>query len=205
MVDQPQESDAMKFLERDFNQCFAQMRHYDARTWEICKFTFTAYTALIGISIGLYKYSVEKEVDLRAAALAALSIGIVVGLFMFCQTIRNRVYAVVVTRYVNEHRRHFLSCKPSGFLNETKMHVNPSQPPYFNWRSSQSWFSYLLAGLNSTLVGTLVFIALASSAKQWLWTILAFVVVFIAQSIPAILYLRTREGKSASKAVFGED
>lgn len=43
-----------KFLERDFNQCFQQMRHYDLQITGLMKFTFTSYTALIGIAFGLY-------------------------------------------------------------------------------------------------------------------------------------------------------
>jgi hypothetical protein len=42
------ESEGAKFLERDFNQCFQQMRHYQAHIPDICKFALTAYTAVIG-------------------------------------------------------------------------------------------------------------------------------------------------------------
>lgn len=51
-----QEKEAVKFLERDFNQCFQQMRHYDSQIFDILKFMFTGYTALIGVALGLYKF-----------------------------------------------------------------------------------------------------------------------------------------------------
>mgnify|MGYP001603832446 CR=1 FL=1 len=35
-----QEKEALKFLERDFNQSFQQMRHYDAQIFDILKFMF---------------------------------------------------------------------------------------------------------------------------------------------------------------------
>ena len=51
-----QEREALKFLERDFNQCFQQMRHYDSQIFDILKFMFTAYTVLIGVALGLYQF-----------------------------------------------------------------------------------------------------------------------------------------------------
>lgn len=50
-----QEKEALKFLERDFNQSFQQMRHYDAQIFDILKFMFTAYSVLIGVALGLYQ------------------------------------------------------------------------------------------------------------------------------------------------------
>ena len=35
------EKESLKFLERDFNQCFMQMRHYDSQIFDILKFMFT--------------------------------------------------------------------------------------------------------------------------------------------------------------------
>ena len=70
MINNTPDDEAVRFLERDFNQCFQQMRHYDSQLWDICKFSFTAYTALIGIAIGLYQYSIQKALDLTYAVIA---------------------------------------------------------------------------------------------------------------------------------------
>ena len=43
----------------------------------------------------------------RAGAIAALAAGPLLGILMFGLSIRNRVYLVHVTRYINEHRKHF--------------------------------------------------------------------------------------------------
>ncbi len=193
------------FLERDFNQCFAQMRHYDGQIWNICRFTFTAYTAIVGVSIGLYKYSVEKDVELIPAAVAVLGVGLVVGLFMFCLAIRNRVYFVLVTRYINEHRRLFLKDQPYGFENESKMYTNPKQPPYWNWLSSQSWFTYMIAGLNAFLLGVLTYILRVNGKHQFLVATIVALELFLIELILAVRYLKSREGKSASTAVFGKE
>ena len=200
---QPRE--ALKFLERDFNQCFAQMRHYDAQIWDICKFAFTAYTALLGLSIGLYQYSIEKQLDLIPVALAALAVGVLLGSFILFLIIRNRVYRVLVTRYLNEHRQFFLRHKPLGFENVSQMYTDPSQPPFFNWLSTQTWLSGIVAGLNSTLLGALLVLALRGHPFQWLVALLAFVIFFAVQLTVAVRYLRSHESKTTTQAVFGKD
>jgi hypothetical protein len=197
--------EGLKFLERDFNQCFQQIRHYDSQMFDILKFMFTGYTALIGVALGLYKFGIEKNVDMALPASAALSVGLLLGLFMFALSIRNRVYFVQVTRYVNEQRGFFLCYKPLGFENATKMYTDYFQPPYFNWRSSQAWFMYIIAFLNSTLLGILLYIAFVSNRCKWNIVVIGSLVLFIVQLVIAIWYLISRENKSASKAVFGKE
>ncbi len=195
------DAEAEKFLARDFTECFAQMRHYDTQIWNICKFAVTAYTALIGIAIGFYQYTLEKGTNLIPMAVAALAVALAFGLFMFFLVIRNRVYFVLVTRYINEHRGFFLARRPFGFPNVARMYTNPNQPPYFNWRSSQSFFVYLIEAMNSFLAATLVFL----SCQQWNWAIAASAAAFLAQLVAGIVYLKSRESKTASQAVFGKD
>lgn len=51
----------LKFLERDFNQCFQQMRHHDTQIFDILKFMFTAYTVLIGAALGIFKANLQVD------------------------------------------------------------------------------------------------------------------------------------------------
>lgn len=197
-----QEKEALKFLERDFNQNFQQMRHYDAQIFDILKFMFTAYSALIGVAIGLYQFGLKENYDLSAPAIAALTIGLVLGLFMFALIIRNRVYFVQVVRYINEQRGFFLALKPMGFENKSKMYTNHEQPPYFNWRSSHSWLCYIVASLNSILLGVLLYIIYP---RVWKTIIFGSLILFIIQLAIAVTYLKSRENKSASEAVFGKE
>lgn len=195
-----------RFLERDFNQCFQQMRHYDDQLWQICKFAFTGYTTVLGVAVGLHQYSMEKQVDLYPAAIAVLSVATALGLLFLALTTRNRVYFVVTTRYINEQRRHFLAQRPLGFPNATKMYTNPEQPPYFNWRSSQAWFLYIIALLNAVLVGALTFIILKSAPTvQWRVAVAFLIGTFLFQLIVCVAYLTSREKKGAGKAVFGRE
>jgi hypothetical protein len=194
------EKEALRFLERDFNQCFQQMRHYDAQIFDILKFMFTAYSALIGIALGLYQFGIKEGKDLAAPAVAMLAIGLIIGLFMFALVVRNRVYFVQVARYINEQRGFFFQFSPLGFKNKVKMYTNHMQPPYFNWRSSHSWLCYIISILNSILFGLLIYIVFTCS---WKSTIGGIFLLFIIQLTITIGYLRFRENKSAAKAVFG--
>lgn len=57
------EKESLRFLERDFNQCFQQMRHYDGQIFEITKFVLLSYSGLIGVALGLYQFSLKERVD----------------------------------------------------------------------------------------------------------------------------------------------
>ena len=197
-----QEREALKFLERDFNQCFQQMRHYDSQIFDILKFMFTAYTALIGVALGLYQFGVKEKIYLIPPAIAALIIGLVLGAFMFYLVLINRAYYVRVARYINEQRNLFLSFKPLGFENISRMYTNEKQP-YFSRESSQIWLAYIIGALNSTLLGVLLFILLALYSYKWLIVIGGGLAFLSIQLVIVIKYLKSQESKS--KAVSGED
>ena len=189
---------AISFLENDFNQCFEQVRYYDAQIVDIFKFLATFYTTVAGIAIGLYQFSLEKKLDLVPALISGLSIALLFGVCMFFLIVRNRVYFVFCMRYINEHRGFFLAAKPLGFENKSKMYINHKKPPFFNTFSSQSLWLYVVAILNSALLGIILYMA-----QQNFWSMLAWCFfVGMIQLISGIVYLKSRENKSASAAVF---
>jgi len=191
---------AVGFLENDFNQCFDQVRYYDSQIVDIFKFLATFYTTVAGIAIGLYQFSIEKKIDLGIALISGLSVAFLFGICMFFLIVRNRVYFVFCMRYINEQRGFFLSSKPLGFENKTKMYTDYKKPPFFNMLSSQSWWLYVVALLNSALLGVILYVA-----KQNFWQIIIpCVLVGFCQLVLGIYYLKTRENKSASAAVFGK-
>lgn len=200
MVDPEQES--LKFLSNDFNQCFQERRHYDNQIVNILKFSFTGYTGIIGLVLGAYKYGLEKSIDFSIPAIAVLAVGFISGLLLFAITIRNRAYFVIVSRYINEQRHHFFKLKPLDFKNYTGMYTNYTQPPYFNWRSSQSWIFYTLALLNGTLFGLLLYFALYECLGMLVIMIPVLIVVLL-QILSGMLYLRARDNKLAADAIFG--
>jgi len=197
------EKEFAKFFERDFTQCFEQMRHYDAQIFGICKFALTAYSAVLGASLALYQYGVKKHINYQLASVAIIIAGLLLGVCFIAFVTRNRAYFVVVSRYINEHRAFFLARRPLGFKNETRMYANPRQPPFFNWRSSQTLLLVVMAGLNSFLLATAYFI-MTNGDPTWRWLIIASLGFWIVQFVTCSGYLVSRENKGASQAIFGD-
>ena len=191
---------SVSFLENDFNQCFQQVRHYDSQIFNIFKYLATFYTTVAGVAVGLYQFSIEKNVDIRTALLIGLSIALMFGIFMFPLIIRNRVYFVICMRYINEHRGFFLSTKPLGFENKCGMYTDYKQPPFFSIFSSHSGLLYVLSMLNSLLLGVIFYIG----NINLIISIFICAFLFFGLLISGIAYLKSRENKSAPKAVFGK-
>lgn len=185
-----------KFLERDFNQCFQQMRHYDGHILDIFKFAFTAYTAITGASLALYKYGHEKDIDYSLPAASLLLIGSLIGICLFALVVRNRVYFVIVTRYVNEHRGHFLGKEPLDLKIQTPIYRKSNQPSYFNWLSSQSLLLYVLAVLNSMLLGLGLFLLFDSFLLIGWLAFTASLILLSLQLIFAIRHLKSHGSKA---------
>lgn len=196
------EAEGAKFLERDFNQCFQQMRHYDAQIVEIVKFGFTAYGAIAGAALALYRYGLDKGIDFRPAALAIVLVGLPLGLTLLALATRNRSYFVLVTRYVNEHRHLFLNGEPLGFENGTGMYVDRERPAYFHWTSSQSLLLGTLAILNSGLLGLGLYVAFVAHPSKWAIVGIGPAVAFVTQLVITVRHLRfhDREPQAPNRA-----
>ena len=193
------------FLARDFNQCFIQLRHYDSQMWAVCRFALTAYVAIVGAAVGVYQYSLDRGIDLSPLVISVLTVGIVLGIMMYSLIIRNRVYFVVICRYINEHRALFLDAEPLGFANSSGMYVDSGQPTYFDWRSWQSFLAYITALLNSALVALLMVFMLDSHPCRWQLAGALGLFVWFCQVWLGVTYLKSREKMSGSAAVFGGD
>lgn len=196
---------AERFLERDFDQCFSEKRRYEDAAWDVTKFTFTAYSAILGVAIGTRQFSVTSTVDLTPVAVGLLAVGVLIGVFALLMVVRNRVYFVLVTRYINEQRRFFLAEQPLGFQNEASLFTDPRQPPFFSWGSTQSWAALLIATLNSLMAAVLVFILLAGHPYAVLGAVVAGLAIEVGQSMSAVLYLKSRENKTAEQAAYGNN
>ncbi|MGA2442259.1 MAG: hypothetical protein ABSH08_15000 [Tepidisphaeraceae bacterium] len=189
------EKEGAKFLDRDFTQCFEQMRHHDGQIVDICKFAFTGYVTVIGAVLTLYRYGSEKGFAFVMPAVVVLCLTAILGFMLLGLVVRNRAYFVLMARYVNEQRQFFLTDKPLGFLNETHMYTNRTKPSYFYWPSSQSFLMYIMATLNATMfvfAGIVLWWA-GSHAYWWFW--LLAVAAWLVQLITAIDYLRIQERK----------
>jgi hypothetical protein len=193
VIDPATEEQGAKFLDRDFSQSFQQLRHYDGQIIEIVKFALTAYAAIGGGAITLYRYGIEKGVDFRAPAFVLALIGALIGVTLLALVVQDRTYFVLTARYLNEHRQHFLTARPLGFKNAVKMYTNERQPPYFNWRSSQTLVISVLALLNSGLAGAAGYLAADSLDSKWWIAVGLSAASYVVQLGLSVRHLRSRE------------
>lgn len=199
------EKEALKFLERDFNQSFEQMRHYDNQIIEMAKLMPVIYGGMTGLALGFNQLGINQRIDLRYPIMAGLFAALVVGITLFAHVIRTRVYFVHVCRYVNEHRRFFLAMKPLGFPNATGMYTSINKPPFFDWPSSHLMIAGAMAFLNAVLGGVAAFIYFYRGDVEsaiGLATV-EVAVVFSLQALAGIGYLNSRDNKTADESVFG--
>jgi len=196
--------DHTAFLGRDFDQAFSEKRRLEDQVWDICKFAFTAHSALIGLAIGAYRYSVDRTLDLVPAATVVLAITLAVGLFLVLLMVRIRIYFVVVSRYINEQRAFFLRDNTVGFQNSTGFYTVPTRPPYFSWTSTQMWVTLLVALFNAVAGATLVFLLARQCVNRGTFSALGLVVIFFFQALAIRVYLRAKEGRTTTEAVWGK-
>ena len=196
----PKDESGEKFLERDFNQCFQQLRHYDSLVNDAIKFTFTTSATATGISFAMFQFSKKEHVDLVPVAASLLLVCFFFGLFTLGVVVRTRTYFVVIARYLNEHRRFFLQNRPLGFQKVWGMYMNIGYPPYFHWRSLQVIQIYLSCALNSGLL----FGSLTMFFGLWVG-VLGGLAAFFTQVLCAARYLKSHEGKGGDKAIFGHE
>jgi len=189
------EKEALKFLERDFNQIFLQARYYDAQIFDSFKFLFTIYLGLIGFLLTIYQFSIKEKLDVGLPiVISSLLVSIIIGLFIQVVVTRNRAYFVQTMRYINEQRQLFLAYKPLGFNNVSRMYTNPNLPDYFNWKSSQAWLSHLISFMNSIIVGLNIFLLFG---LNYLAFIIVPMIILLLQLYIIKQYLEAKENNKA--------
>lgn len=197
-----EEKEAIKFLERDFNQCFLQARHYDTQILDSFKFLFTIYLGLVGFSLSIYQVGIKEHIDLRMPGAISSFLGIIIGLFMLMVVTRNRAYFVQTMRYINEQRQLFLKYNPLGFTNISKMYTDPRYPVFFNWSSSQAWLSHIVAFMNSLILGITIFLLFGVDTQcKWYGNIILPLLFLGVQLFSVRQYLIAKETKSLSRKV----
>lgn len=139
-------------LVNDFQQCMYMLRHYDVVNWDLTKFAFAQILVVFGACWSILNYEREETetlFDVLKDGISNYIVGIILLLsagFIFltlAAILRNRIYFVQMSRYLNEHRHNVLKNKPYGFENKTKMWSNPSFPDIIDYGSTQILCMYL--------------------------------------------------------------
>ena len=180
-----------KFLERDFNQCFDQMRHYDTQIIDIFKFSLTFYTFIIASIITLFELQKTHHLNTENSMVALILFTILAGLLMLCLILRNRLYFVKVTQYINEHRAFYLRDNPLQFTNQTHMYTDPARPNLFHPVSSHALLVYILAIFNASLL--VLLFNLLFNAFLWILSLVIFLLFILVQLLMIRILLKTHK------------
>jgi hydroxymethylpyrimidine pyrophosphatase-like HAD family hydrolase len=155
---------AKEFLIHDFDQSYQQLRHYDAMSWDITKFSFIEL--LVGITATWAIYVFAKTPENANSFLSQnylkliptiLSVCYIFSLLASFLIARNRVYYAKVARYINEHRKFSLDIKPLGFLNSSEFYTTLDFPPAFDKWSTHLVSLYVLQLISAIILGCILF------------------------------------------------
>lgn len=190
------------FLRADFDQCFSQMRHYDTNLFEMVKFIFTGYAAVISAVAALLG-SHPRQASTLIGSSGLMFLGGAGGTILLGFLLRNRVYFTAVARFINEIRRQYLQSNPIGVRNEAGFYTDPQCPKVLSPGSSHFILMYFVAMLNALLLGAFVSILYAWFNLQpncnpdfnYLCAIIVTVLVFIIELLWIILYAKAKDKK----------
>ena len=201
------QQDSKDFLLAEYQECFAQIRHYYSIEVNFVKFSFSGYVALIAASFALNQYLKDNPIAELYVGSVFL-VGSILGLIHLAFIVRNRAYFVIVARQVNSIRKYFLERSQMDFIKYNKCYLNPQKPNYFNLRSAHTYLMLLLIIFNSILLfAALLFLLKYIRSNQIHWShfvlsTLAFISLVVLQYTASIKYLRIRDKKPADEAIF---
>lgn len=143
--------ESMDFLINEYNQCFEQMRHYDNVQGFMMSFGISFYTAIATLMYFIYKQNIVEPMKHNYIKFVIL-LAFYVGLLLFFFFIRNRRYFAIVARQVNSIRNYFLNNSELNFIMYNKMYIDPENPKYLNFWSTDTIYLSIFIVMNSVLV-----------------------------------------------------
>jgi hypothetical protein len=179
----------------DFEQSYEQIRHYDDALRKTADFGFGAVVTVLAASAAIVgQYHLTAFTASVVSALLLLSA--IAGLLLLFSLAQSRVYFVTVARFVNEIRSHYLTTRPMGIDNLSKMYVDVSQPSVLHLSSSHTMAVYFFSICNALLatVGLVtlnVAITLAANSMPslpWLGASIAFGIIVVIEVTSVLIY-----------------
>lgn len=132
-----EKSNHNEFILSEYQQCFEHMRHYESIAQDLLKFSFTYYSAIITLSLGIYQFYFNKSDTGNPSLLfiaVLLILSFIVGNLIILLLARNRKYFIDVAHQVNSIRSYFLREK---VLFDNVLPLDVKYPKLVNLRSSQ--------------------------------------------------------------------
>ena len=185
--------ESVGFLVSEYEQCFEQMRHYNAISISLTKFVFTGFAAIASGAFALFKY-LEGQNYQNIVIGGILLLTFVTGVIFLTLMLRNRVYFIFVARQVNSLRNYFLSNMDVDYIKYNVCYIDPSFPRAFNLWSTYTLLFFIVALINAVLVGVGSYLVITHYCTgedwlRWLISLVIAVVLVVTQLIASIFYL----------------
>jgi hypothetical protein len=207
------------FIEREYQECFNQLRYYDTRQETIAKYLITLTSSVAAIQLALLSFLPFPEKGLLFyanlfgypervlffAAQSFLSLLVFIGsVILFSMAIQNRLYFVFIVRQINAIRKYMLATQSPGFTNN-QLYTSTS------FSAFKLFSVHTLQIIGASIVSSLfagITIFEISQTLNWPFalgiSILAFCCVGAIEIIGGAIYLRSKSKESADKAIHHE-
>jgi hypothetical protein len=187
--------EVLEFLGRDFGEAFNELREYDARIWDVTKFTFGELLVSIGAVWTIFSIATGQNPPGLLAnrwELVGAIILIVSFLFSFLAVqviLRTRTYFVTTARYINAQRHFFFyELKPPVYPDLTKYYTRINEPKFFDFDSTELWSVYFIILVSSAVFGFGIGLLAHYLTLPGMPAFLLGAGVFLAASILEIVY-----------------
>jgi len=137
------------FLDKEYDQCFDHMRHYENLTKDLLQFSYGYYSAIAALSIAIYQYFHETHSDSVASlgyTAILLILSVVIGTIITTQFVRYRKYYVSTARQVNRIRKYYIE---NFDRFKSALPIDPDIPKAYNPKSTQLHTIYIFIIVNA--------------------------------------------------------
>lgn len=185
------------FLQKEYEECFKQLRFYDDRHFNLLKYVITLaifYGIIISAIFGLYQQNLELFFQIQGI----LSFILVISIFLISMAmIQNRLYFIYPAKQLNEIRRK-LTKGIDDFKNQMYTKTNFSSFKIF---SSQTIMIVLIYLINSVYFASIFSYLFYLKSISFGEIILIMITFFILQIIFFVVYISLKEKDTADKTI----
>lgn len=192
-----------KFLLKEYELSYEQMRFYDTRHNDFMKYLFTLTSAVAAAQFAVFKF---VQGPTSGFFLCQAFLGIVVfiaTILLLLAMLQNRLYFVFIARQLNYIRSHYLDTEVKE-LDADKFFTSTDFPAFKPF----SVHTYQLLGaalVSSLFAGVTTYGCMEAADKSFSIIISLLVIVLVAftEIIYGITYLKKRSSQTADKAIHG--
>lgn len=189
-----------KFLYKEYEECFKQLRFYDERQSNFIKYVTTISSLTGTILLGFMKYF-EDDMSLFLIFQSIISFIVFICLiFILLSMIQNRLYFTFVARQINAIRKYLLENESSTFK-DNQMYLSTDFSA-FKLLSVQTLMIFGVSFVSSIYISSSAFSLLTLIEKvNYIYLFIFFILILLCQILFSYKYLIKNSEKKADEAI----